>query len=230
MKIGEGRPNCDTHSYKTHRDQEHYCKKNIQISVALDKDVSNKDQDKFSYIEHKENIALALAVCQHYGIEKKTALAGMQTMEPDPGALKKHFLRFGSNEVTMVNAMAANDPESTLLIWTATEKKYNEINLLVNCRDDRIDRSFQIADLIQKHMQADHIILTGKGTGILRKHLKKMIAGKSKEIVDLGNKNPSQVVKEVANIVSDRSLLFAFGNTVGFGILMLDEFLKHRDQ
>jgi poly-gamma-glutamate synthase PgsB/CapB len=205
-------------------------KKNIQISVALSNDVSDSEQEKFSYIEHKENIALALAVCRYYGIEKKTALAGMQTMEPDPGALRKHSLRFGAHEATMINAMAANDPESTLHIWVATEKKYNEINLLVNCRDDRIDRSFQIADLIQKHMPADHIILTGKGTGVLRKQLQKMIKGKSKKIVDLGNKNPSQVVNEVANIVSDRSLLFAFGNTVGFGLLMLDEFLKHRSQ
>ncbi|MGB3341613.1 MAG: poly-gamma-glutamate synthase PgsB [bacterium] len=205
-------------------------KRNVQISTALDKEISNKDQEKFSYIEHKENIALALAVCRHYGIERQTALMGMQTMEPDPGALRKHVLQFGSNKVVMINAMAANDPESTLLIWAATEKKYSEINLLINCRDDRIDRSFQIADLIQKHMIADHIILTGKGTGVLRKQLQKKIKGKSEKIIDLGNKNPTQVVDEIANIITDNSLLFALGNTVGFGFMMLEEFLKHRSQ
>jgi len=205
-------------------------KKDIQISTVLDKEISNTDQEKFSYIEHKQNIALALAVCQHYGVERKTALFGMQTMKPDPGALKKHILQFGPNKVVMINAMAANDPESTLLIWSATEKKYTQINLLINCRDDRIERSFQIADLIQKHMEADHIILTGKGTGVLKKQLQKKIKGKSEKIIDLGNKNPEQVVSEVAGIVADNSLLFALGNTVGFGLMMLDEFIKHGSQ
>jgi poly-gamma-glutamate synthase PgsB/CapB len=205
-------------------------KKNLQISTALEKEISNKDQEEFSYIEHKGNIALALAVCQHYGIERGAALMSMQAMEPDPGALRKYILQFGSNKVVMINAMAANDPESTLLIWAATDKKYREINLLINCRDDRIDRSFQIADLIQKHMSADHIILTGKGTGVLKKQLQKKIQGKSEKILDLGSKNPAQVVDEIASIITDNSLLFALGNTVGFGFMMLEEFLKHRSQ
>lgn len=205
-------------------------KKELHMSITTDEDISNNDQERFSYIEHKQNIALALAVCRHYGIEKKTALTGMQAAQPDPGALMKYQLRLGSNNVALINAMAANDPESTLLIWAATDKKYKEINLLINCREDRIDRSFQIADLIQKHMTADHIILTGKGTAVLRKKLQKNMLDKKGNIIDLGNKSPNQIVDEIKRIITDNSLLFALGNTVGFGTLMVEEFLKHRSK
>lgn len=203
-------------------------KKDIRISNVSDDKIASKTLEEFSYIEHKENIALALAVCQHYGIEEKTALQGMQQMTPDPGALKKYTLCFGIKKVTMVNAMAANDPQSTLLIWTAIDKNYETINLLINCRDDRIDRSFQIAELIKNHMKADHIILSGKGTGVLRKQLQKTMEGK--KILDLGNKNPLQVVNIVADIITDNSLIFTLGNTVGFGTLLINEFLNYRSK
>ena len=205
-------------------------KRELQMSITEDKDISEQDQEKFSYIEHEQNIALALAVCEYYGIERKTALAGMQNMQPDPGALMKYNIKLLSKNLVLVNAMAANDPVSTLLIWTATDKKYNEVNLLINCRDDRIDRSFQIADLIQEHMSADHIILTGRGTSVLRKNLLKKISGKREKIIDLGNKTPGEVIDGINTAVADNSLLFAIGNTVGFGILMLEEFLKYRSQ
>ena len=202
--------------------------KRLHMSVLKAGDIKDSDHENFSYIEHKQNIELALAVCQHYGIDRKTALSGMQTMQPDPGALMKYKLELKSKRVVIINAMAANDPESTLLIWAETDKKFNEINLLINCRDDRIDRSFQIAELIRDHMLADQIILTGKGTAVLRKKLQKMISGKKDIIIDLGNKNPSQVVDEIANVIADNSLLFALGNTVGFGARLLEEFQKHR--
>ncbi len=203
-------------------------KKNIQFSISKSNKVSDRSRGKFSYLEHKENIALALDVCRHFDIEEKTALAGMQNMMPDPGALRKYHLRLGSKQVTLVNAMAANDPESTRQIWAATDKNYAVITLLINCRDDRIDRSFQIADLIRTHMQADHYVLTGKGTGVLRKQLQKVI--KHKTIIDLGNRTPEQILNTVKELVTDNSLIFALGNIVGFGVMIIEEFLKSRSK
>jgi poly-gamma-glutamate synthase PgsB/CapB len=203
-------------------------KKDIKISIIDDPHISNEELDKFSYIEHKDNIALALEVCQRCGIKEGTALQGMQSANPDPGALKKHLLDFKEKSVTIINAMAANDPESTLRIWSATNKTYKEINLLINCRDDRIDRSFQIADLIRKHMEADRIILTGKGTVVLKNQLQKYI--QNKKIDDLGNKTPVQAVETILKTVAENSLIFALGNTVGYGMIMIDEFLKYRSK
>ncbi|GAI73929.1 unnamed protein product, partial [marine sediment metagenome] len=65
------------------------------------------------------------------------------------------------------------------------DKNYPEINLLINCRDDRIDRSFQIADLIKDHLrEAEQFILTGTGTYVLARRLYKIID--RKKILNLG--------------------------------------------
>lgn len=214
----------EPHIFSEYIDKMH--KKNMEFSISKSNKVSDKSQSGFPYLEHKENIALALDVCRHFGIEEKIALQGMQSMLPDPGALKEYLLRLDSKQVTLINAMAANDPESIHRIWTATDKNYTAINLLINCRADRIDRSFQIADLIRMHMEADHYVLTGKGTGVLRKQLQKVIGHKA--IVDLGGRTPEQTINTVKELVTDRSLLFALGNTVGFGVMMIEEFLKYR--
>ena len=42
----------------------------------------------FSFIEHPDNIALALGVCESIGISKDKAIQGMRNANPDPGALK----------------------------------------------------------------------------------------------------------------------------------------------
>ena len=39
--------------------------------------VSHEEMKGFSYIEHRENVSLALAVCQHLDIDRETALKGM---------------------------------------------------------------------------------------------------------------------------------------------------------
>jgi poly-gamma-glutamate synthase PgsB/CapB len=204
-------------------------KKNIKIFVSKPKSISDDIIEKFSYIEHKENIILALDVCRHFGVDKEAALKGMHNTNPDPGALKKHKIDLKGKEITILYAMAANDPDSTYYIWQSIDKNYTEINLLVNCRNDRIDRSFQIADLIKDHLrEAEHYILTGSGTEVLARKLYKIID--NKKILNLGGKNPVRVIDEVSNFVSDKSLIFAIGNTVGFGEEMMKQFLKHRSE
>ena len=42
-----------------------------EIIQSDDSGISNEDMHGFSYIEHKENVALSLKVCEHFGIDKK---------------------------------------------------------------------------------------------------------------------------------------------------------------
>ena len=102
-------------------------------------------------------------------------------------------------------------------------KDYPQVNILVNCRNDRIDRSFQIADLIRERLRADQYILTGSGTEILARKLHKII--EREKILDVGGKKPEDVVNTVADFVSDNSFIFAIGNTVGYGEKMMQRFL-----
>jgi poly-gamma-glutamate synthase PgsB/CapB len=204
-------------------------KNNTKIFQTDTAQVSDTVMRKFPYIEHKENVGLALAVCKHFGANEATALKAMQNVTPDPGALQQHEINLSGKRVTLLNAMAANDPESTQRIWQIINKEYPEINILINCRDDRIDRSLQFAGLIKEHLlNADHFILTGSGTDILAGKLSKVI--NKNKIFNLGNKKPGPVIGEISNIVANKSLLFAIGNTVGYGIELIKEFLAQREK
>ena len=81
------------------------------IHVADPNSVSNEEMDGFNYIEHKENVALALKVCEHVGIERSIALQGMYNATPDSGALKYSRVEAYQNTIHFYNAFAANDPQ-----------------------------------------------------------------------------------------------------------------------
>jgi poly-gamma-glutamate synthase PgsB/CapB len=135
--------------------------------------VTEDEMRRFSYIEHADNVALALAVCAEIGIDRTTALAGMWTARPDPGALTAYDLDFFGRRVVFVNAFAANDPESTKRIFDMVSGQFREITrrvLLVNCRADRADRSRQLGEACPDWGPVDHYVLIGTGTYIFAKH------------------------------------------------------------
>jgi len=197
--------------------------KNIEVHISDTGKISDDTLRDFHYIEHKANVALALDVCKHFNVNEKDAFSAMRNATPDPGVLRKHRINLGNKEITLVNAMAANDPDSTYLIWQMIDKNYPEVNILVNCRNDRIDRSFQMANLIKERLGADRYILTGSGTEILARKLFKIT--KHESILDVGGKKPEDVVQAVTGFVSNNSFIFAMGNTVGYGEEMMHQFL-----
>jgi poly-gamma-glutamate synthase PgsB/CapB len=202
-------------------------RKKLRVQSTSTISIENSELARFSYIEHKENIALALEVCKHIGVDRTTALEGMINSIPDPGVLKKYKLVLEGKNVTLVYAMAANDPDSTYQIWNTTEKHYEQINLLINCRDDRIDRSFQIIKLIRDRLNdADNYIITGTGTDVIVKRIHKYVS--SDKVLDLGGRDVATVVDNIGQFVTDHSLIFAIGNTVGYGQKMIDKFLKQK--
>ena len=194
-----------------------------RVRVSDETRVADGDMRAFSYIEHRSNVALALEVCRHHGVNDRDALAAMQNANPDPGVLRRHVIRLGGKRVTIVNAMAANDPDSTFVIWQMIDKNFSEINILVNCRDDRIDRSFQMADLIRDRLRADRYILTGRATGVLARKLYRFV--ERPRIFDLGDKSAAEAAGAIAGCLADASLIFAMGNTVGYGEELMKELL-----
>ncbi|CUA83899.1 poly-gamma-glutamate synthase PgsB [Pseudidiomarina woesei] len=79
--------------------------------------ISDDTLAQFKYAEHAENVALALKVCAHLGVEREAALQGMIALEPEAGAMQVLHVRYFERELVFVNAFAANDPESTGRIW-----------------------------------------------------------------------------------------------------------------
>lgn len=197
-----------------------------RVRVSNEKEITDLQINGFPYIEHKANVALALEVCRYHGVGDKDALNAMRNATPDPGVLRRHSVRLGDKRVTIVNAMAANDPDSTFVIWQMIDKNFSELNILINCRDDRIDRSFQMADLIRDRLQGDRYILTGRATGVLARKLRRIVD--RRKILDLGDKDPVEAVSIAASRVADESLIFAMGNTVGYGEELMEQFLTKR--
>ena len=93
----------------------------------------------FSYVEHAENIALALRVCARRSASiGTTALQGMWKAKPDPGAMTAHEMNFFGREINFVNGFAANDPQSTERIWRLALERYADVEkriAIFNCRD-----------------------------------------------------------------------------------------------
>jgi len=199
-------------------------KKKIKVFTSKAEDISDAIIKKFPYIEHKENVSLARDVCRYLGVDEKTAFNAMYATTPDPGVLRVYTINLNGKKIKLINALAANDPESTYSIWKSVDKNFPEINLHINSRKDRIFRSLQFAQFI-KNFNADHYILTGSGTHVLARNLHRTI-GKNK-ILNLGEKKPRQVFDEVAKYVANRSLVFSMGNAAGYGAKLLEYFLHN---
>ncbi|MEO0087682.1 MAG: poly-gamma-glutamate synthase PgsB [candidate division WOR-3 bacterium] len=196
--------------------------------VYVKKDSINDEMMKgFSYLEHKENVALALAVCEYLGCEKNKALLGMKRINPDPGVLRVFEIKIDDNYAYFVNTMAANDPDSIFYLWN----KFNNINydykiVLMNCRADRIERSEQLGDLINSKFIADYYVATGFLTKPFIRKLKK------ENILDLEKKAPKEVFTQISEIIKSKGknkkwLIFATGNIVGYGEELVKEFQKY---
>ncbi len=173
----------------------------------------------FRYVEHLENVVLALAVCEHLGVPGDVAVKGMREATPDPGALFIHKVREGGKELEFVSAFAANDRESTVAIWKALNPHSDPgrtVIVIVSMRADRPDRVFQFGEIIAADLPADHYILTGGMT-----HPVKSIAMArglaAEKIHDLGGKSAEEVFRKVVELTPEYAIVVGVGNIGGAG-------------
>jgi len=186
------------------------------MTVADPATVRDEEMTGFSYIEHKENVALALAVCDSLGVDRRQALAGMQRSLPDSGVMRVIRVEDRGKVLELVNTLAANDPDSIAMLWQMVKGRSEERIVLVNCRRDRADRSRQLAELVSG-WDCSHIVATG---GLPRVFLHRAIElGVPREkMTDLGEERPpAEVYEQVLGLVAGHALVFATGNTVGYG-------------
>ena len=207
-------------------------KRKTMIHLADDHSVSEEEMKGFTYIEHKENVALALAVSEHLGIDRKVALIGMYKAIPDAGSLKLSRVNVFQKKINFFNAFAANDPQSTLMIW---EKIKLEIGLrgvkiiLLNTRQDRLDRAKQLTGLIGSGLsdEFEYLILIGQSAEVVEE-LAVASGVKRNKIVNLGWTEPEAVFEAVLAYTMDESTVVAIGNMGGMGGNVADFFENRR--
>jgi poly-gamma-glutamate synthase PgsB/CapB len=190
--------------------------------------VTDDEMKRFSYIEHKENVALVLEVCSHLGISRETAFRGMYKAIPDEGALNRFSINMFEKKITFYNAFAANDPQSTLMIWEKLSDESclegNKI-ILLNTRQDRMDRAKQLAEMVGKEInsEADYLALIGQSTDVVEN----MAVGygfEKSRIVNIGWTDPPEVFEKILSLTNKTSTVVSIGNIGGMGGKVVEYF------
>jgi len=193
--------------------------------------VSLEEMKGFSYIEHRENVSLALAVCQHLGIDRNMALQGMHEAVPDAGVLMVYKVEAFHKNLAFYNAFAANDPDSTLMIWN---KIRDEIGmdgiriLLLNTRQDRLDRARQLAEMAAKRIagETDYLMLIGQSCDVVE-NIATGSGMPRHKVINVGWTSPEKVFEAALSVTERTSTIVAIGNMGGMGAGTA-EFFEHR--
>lgn len=196
------------------------------LKVVLPDTFDNEIVQGFDYVEHKENVALAIAVCEHLGVPSDVALGAMRKVTPDTGALMIFRVCDRDKEMEFVSAFAANDRESTLAIWESLHVRSvpeRSVIVIASMREDRPDRALQFGEIIAEDIEADYYILAGELTHAVRR----VAAGRGlsgNRIVDLGGRGPDEIYRKVLELSGRRSLVVGVGNIGGMGGRILEQF------
>lgn len=188
--------------------------------------VTASDMDGFTYVEHRENVALALKICGDLGVPREVALQGMWKAHPDPGAMSEYEIEFCGRRIMFVNGFAANDPESSSNIWRMALIKHVHLRrkiMIINARADRPDRSRQLGESLGVWPAADRYILMGSGVYVL---FKKAVASgvDSSKFVYAEGMTVARIFEEVIGLSEGSALVMGIGNIAGPGIELVHYF------
>ena len=200
-----------------------------RILFSDEMSVSRQELDSFSYLEHPQNIAVALDVCQQVGIDRENALRGMQNVQPDLGALVVWKLVQDKRTIEFVNGMAANDPVSTLQIWKFVIDRYPAEGgtcIFFNARDDRPVRTRQMLELTFTQIRPDHLIVRGDRVSSTIDRLEHHSPKTQVRTIGLTN-DLDEVVNAVMGLPHD-TMVYAIGNQVGPGQDILHRLAGYR--
>ena len=204
---------------KHHKFLENKCyKKNTQFHCSYATSISDEDMRGFNYIEHKDNIALALDICEHLGVGRALALSGMKKMIPDQGALVKNTIKNENKQINFYNAFAANDPESSLMIWNSINSTIdNELMIvLLTIRNDRQSRAIQLINLIASKMEFDYVVLIGESTKLIEEKALKFKIPRKKVINKPWN-TPEKIFDGLIELSQDKTTIVGIGNMGAMG-------------
>jgi poly-gamma-glutamate synthase PgsB/CapB len=187
--------------------------------------------ERFSYIEHPDNVALALKVCQDIGVDRDTALRGMWHAHPDPGVMTVAQSGAADRHTVFVNGFAANDPESTGKIWELVLRRFPQIGrriAVVNCRADRADRSAQLAEACLEWTPADHYLVTGTATHLFARRAT-TLGLKRQRITCVENKPLPQLLSTLNQQIGRSALVMGMGNIASPGMDLVQYFERQQN-
>ncbi len=180
--------------------------------------LSKNNKKEYEEVDFPENVALALEVCKYLGIKEEEALSKMKNYKRDSGVLREiKFLNKNQKEIIFVNALAANDPDSSNKILDLLREKNlwkKERYLMVNNRQDRVSRMEQFIKFTKENQDDFYkILISGESKEIFYKKLKEEGLEEKLQIIN--------TIEDFENIEED-ALVFAVGNICGVGKRIVD--------
>lgn len=200
--------------------------RNTEVLVCDTSRVSEEFLRQFEYMVFPENAALALAVADVLGIDEETAKRGMLNAWADPGAMK--VLPMGNPEIPsfFVNGFAANDATSTINIWKRVETLSYPTDMpvfIMNCREDRVDRTEQFAKDVLPHMDMDTLVVIGETTSpIIDAYNQGNI--NANRIINLERASTDQIVNELKPYMYENRTIYGMGNIHGAAEPLVGQF------
>jgi poly-gamma-glutamate synthase PgsB/CapB len=177
-------------------------------------------------IEFSENLDLIYAVSAHFGIGEQQIIEGVRKAQRDVGRLGVWVYHPGDQKQTcyLVNAFAANDPESTFRVLSRVTDMLpavsgNIIGIL-NVRPDRLPRTAQWISVLKNGglRRFRQLFVTGDQAGIVKRRLPGARA--------LKGKLPEAMMEAVCAQAPDPALIFGFGNVKGCGKLLAEHWSR----
>lgn len=201
-------------------------KSRFRAAEDIGRVLTTEDMAAFPYLEHQDNVELALAVCEELGVDNDTALRGMWRAKPDPGAMTETKVEFFGRHVIFVNGFAANDPISTRYIWEQSLRRHRDLRKRIavfNCRSDRPDRSEQLAESYARWTQADEVVLLGTGQYIFARAAVKSGLDPTR-LVFVDRDHPADIFEILLGLAESSALVMGLGNIAGPGLALAEYF------
>lgn len=193
--------------------------RNTKVHVADPKAIDEAYLKEFPYMMFPENAALGLAIAEILGIDEQTALNGMLNAPVDPGAMRVLSLGDDSEPSLFYNGFAANDATSTISIWDKIQELHADTTthhaIVMNCRDDRVERTIQFAEEVLPNFKIGTLLLTGKSVApVLEAYNRGDI--QAEQMINL-EKQPADKVVSAMEDLPKGSVIFGIGNIHGGG-------------
>jgi gamma-polyglutamate synthase len=201
--------------------------RNTEVVFFSTEGIEEEYLQQFPYMMFAENAAIGIAVADILGIDRETAMRGMLNAPVDPGAMRIHTFGEAKDPSFFFNGFAANDATSTMNIWNKIlDSNYDSKHkaIIMNCRDDRVDRSIQFAEEVLPNMEMDTLILVGKSVSPIVKAYEEGKLPASK-LINLEKESTSEIIKTIQGL-PEQTLLYGIGNIHGGGQEIADEIEK----
>jgi poly-gamma-glutamate synthase PgsB/CapB len=187
------------------------------VRLASTAAITQSELRTLPFLEHAENVALALEVVRLVGVPRETALAGMRHTVPDPGVAAVIRLDDHSGSWWLVNLFAANDPQSTFRAMDAVdsiEGSHGPPILLFAARGDRGARSDSFASALSDNRDRfSEVVVWGERTRAIAARFRKNL--EPSRVVDAGRIAPPQLTQTLLHRMNGCRVVVGIGNIIG---------------